>query len=494
LYRERAPDRLISECARIAKECELSETHRANDLSKALRILGGFITNEYNERYFKESIANGATLAISYNSEGAIETFALYYPAGSVPAELFTLHPELEEYSAGYYDLLCSARGASPDASVALNRAIFVTLQHSRTGSVIAINHESNEPAIRASLGMGDRIGGSSTVVRTLNGVTTKYLQISAPVSAHEREQELPGAAVTRARQNVVIQRVRERINPASWGTVSYPTPDELAQMRQLSAAYADKRFYRLSLGVASMTPEAAAKLKGLVARGFFDSLDGLVVVGAGRLAEKRADDWIIRDGDALSTVSAIRERNPRAIPVGMAPYNVAEPSHGLSQKVISPDGVEREMAVLLSEQAQQISVADHSQSLVIKNPVSIDRASEDNLDVWHVEALRAMTLAGHFSEPTFIFGAGGGVIAWEIKTVLKAITDGQLPSGRVVFLKGLGGATDKLADDPEIAQIAGEYKTNTGQDLVTIVDVDSDPQELREALPHVTTAHQSAQ
>ncbi len=485
LYRLEAPDDVLTRGAQLTDQATISERHRINgEFRKAMQGRGGFVTNEYTTDYLRGAIKDGATLAVLRKQDGQIKVFCLFYPSAESVGELRKIHPDLDASRKSYYDVLCCAPGVAPTDSLILNRAIFVALQHSHTEKLISINHESNEASLRAAFGMGD-YPGMYTIVRTVDGITTKYLQITVPVSSRIRSLTNAGTTFTRAEHNHTITRVREEVQPSSSGSITLPSPDELSQMQSLANLFAQKGFYRLSLGVASMSEQARSDLHGLVNQGAFDGMDGLVVVGAGRLAQQHGEHWVIRDVDALSLVNEIRERNSCVTAVGMAPYNIAGPEYGSSRNVIAPDGTECSMAVLVAEQAQEISVADPTSCLVIKNPVTIPTNSTDNMDVWHVEALRAMTFARHFKDPLFVFGAGGGVIAWEIKTVAEAITNGHIPGGRIVLLKGLGGSTDRLAEDKGLQEIAEKHLKTTGKPLVTIIDVHNNPHELRDSLTY---------
>jgi hypothetical protein len=485
IHQGSAPDELLVECARIAKDAELPPDALARDsLAKQFSGGGGLVTNEYTAEYLQRSLSHGAILTVSRTHTGEIEAFSLFYGAGDAPANLVKLHPGLKDPTEAYFDLLCCKRGASPTASLAINRANLVLMQHSATEKFVTITHQNNEPAIRSSLGVGNFINSSGKVIRTIKGSTTAYLVFDIPVSARARATFMRGAPLDRGAQNRVVKSVRAQVVPSGPGLLKVPTPDELSQMRALSVSYGDKTLYRVSLGVASMSPEAKAVVENLIESGVFDDLDGVLVYGAGRLAERRGDSWVIRGGDPASVAAEVSRRNRNIVPVGLAPYNANERAYGTAQPVVTVDGAIAEMAVLQGDgrEAGELSVADHSRGLVIKNPVAIDPARDGNLDVWHVEAMRAMTLANYFERKTFVFGAGGSVVAWELNTALDAIEKGSMPNARVVLMSGLGGATDKLAADPELVNRAGAYEARTGRKLFTVVSV-QEPAQVKEAL-----------
>lgn len=485
VYRGSASDAVLAECARLAKDVELPPDALADGpQGKHFKGGGGLVTNEYTPEYLRRSLAHGAILTVSKTHADDIEAFSLFYAAGDTPADLVQLHPSLKYPTQAYFDLLCCRRGASPTASLAINRANLVLMQHSATEKFVAITHQNNEPAIRSSLGVGNYINSSARVIRTIKGATTGYLEFDIPVSARARAVFLQGAPLDRGSQNLVVKSVRAQVVPSGPGALQVPTPDELSQMRALSESYGDKTLYRISLGVASMSPEAKVVVDGMIEQGVFDNLDGVLVYGAGRLAERKVDSWVIRDGDPASVVAKVARRNREIVPVGLAPYNANEGSRGMVQPVVTTDGSIAEMAVLQADgrEAGELSVADHSQGFVIKNPVAIDSPRDGNLSVWHVEAMRAMTLASYFNRNTFVFGAGGGVIAWEIKTVIEAIENDKLPSAQVVLISGLGGSTDKLAADPELASRAATYKLKQGKDLFTVVSA-REPESVKNAL-----------
>lgn len=485
IHRGSAPDDVLAECALIAKGAELpSDALGSDSLAKQFSGGGGLVTNEYTPEYIQRSLSHGAILAVSRTSAGDIEAFSLFYGPGNAPASLVKLHPALKDPTQAYFDLLCCKQGASPTASLAINRAFFVLMQHSATEKFVAITHQNNEPAIRSSFGSGNFINVAGKVIRTINGITTAYLVFDIPVSARARATFMRGAPLDRSTQNQVVKTVRAQVVPSGPGSLQVPTPDELSQMRALSASYGDKTLYRFSLGVASMSSEAKSIVESLIEGGVFDDLDSVLVYGAGRLAERKGDSWVIRGGDPASVAEKVSRRNRGVVPVGLAPYNANERSHGTTQSVVTLDGAIAEMAVLGGEgrEAGELSVADHSRGAVIKNPVAIDPGRDGNLGVWHVEAMRAMTMANYFERKAFVFGAGGGVIAWEINAVIDAIERGSMPTARVVLMSGLGGSTDKLATDPGLASRAAAYEERTGQKLFTVVSV-GEPERVKEAL-----------
>jgi hypothetical protein len=230
------------------------------------------------------------------------------------------------------------------------------------------------------------------------------------------------------------------------------------------------------------MNSEGTTLLRNLVAQGYLNWIDGVVVTGAGRLAEKRSGTWVLKDSGTLSVIRPLLIKDPEVtVPVGLAPVNRMAPWSSRTEKVLLHGGQEKPMAVLYAdaEASGQISVADTENLTVIKNPVSLPENYEGNLDIWHVEALRSLTLAREFKNPDFIFTAGGGVIDWEIQRVARAIMDGDLPGGRIVLLKGLGGSTDRRAANPEFVGELREYEHNSGRTALVIVDLVVEPERL---------------
>lgn len=251
--------------------------------------------------------------------------------------------------------------------------------------------------------------------------------------------------------------------------------------MRALVAEHGEKPFARLSWGVESLNSEGVLLLQDLTTRGYFDWIGGVVVMGVGRLAEKRSDIWILKDSGTFSVMRPVLKNSDSVVPVGLAPMNRKASWSGRTEEVLLQGHDVMRMAVLYAEaeDSGQISVADTENLTVIWNPVNIPENYEGNIGIWHVEALRALTLAREFSKPDFIFAAGGGIIDWEIQRVARAIVSGELLDGRIVLLTGLGGATDRRAADANLVAELREYEQVSKKSALVIVDLVNNPEAL---------------
>ena len=87
------------------------------------------------------------------------------------------------------------------------------------------------------------------------------------------------------------------------------------------------------------------------------------------------------------------------------------------------------------------------------------------------------------FADQTTIFASGGGTIRWEIEMLAEAAATEPHSRQKIVLLKGLGGSTDKLANDENWIAAQRAKERELGRQFLFIIDADQEPDEVRKEL-----------
>jgi hypothetical protein len=345
VFKNDVPQEVLEQCAAIADSFTKNpDGIHSSDPKTHLNKGGGLITNEYTVEYFRSKLEEGARLVVTSNAEPAVRAYALYYPPEAVPQEIYDLHPAPARSEYGYYDILCAAPFATPTATLAANRRLLLDLQYSETRYLRAIIHESNHPGLKTTFGLGNQISAQRRIVRTLPELgDTVYYEVDFPISPESRSTYLKSANFDRRIQTSAITSLSSRSPSDVEHALLHPSPQERQQMSALVREHGDKPFRRLSWGVESMNSEGTTLLRNLVAQGYLNWIDGVVVTGAGRLAEKRSGTWVLKDSGTLSVIRPLLIKDPEVtVPVGLAPVNRMAPWSSRTEKVLLHGGQEK--------------------------------------------------------------------------------------------------------------------------------------------------------
>ncbi|MCB0336535.1 MAG: hypothetical protein KDD62_09515, partial [Bdellovibrionales bacterium] len=367
------PGSVTLQAANIIKEKTKADSNLI-DKNRSGRIS----TDKYDQAYIKKVLAQGAQLLCFENSQGSIEAVTLYYPPTSFKLIEDQVFPEHKEGDA-LYRVTASRVTSTPAATIALLRAAVSLAQFDATTSLKALISSENLASMKGAL--RDRFVNTGKVITRRADDGTFIRQHLWRMPTHPLARSIPGFSSPGSRKE--IKQYSELVKQLGAGYL-HATDEERRLMKFFASINPLAPFTRLSLGVASMTPEATAQLNNLITQGTFDGFRGVLCTAATREAKKHGDGtWNILERGAHPFIGAlVRKLDSKATVVGLATSDTADSAWGRYIQIETKSGELETFAIAATttEDGSSIDIVDQRLFPTILCPVSIPRNAIDNL------------------------------------------------------------------------------------------------------------------
>jgi hypothetical protein len=446
-------DAIAETCAEIVSPQVVPIETGERELYSQYKSKGGISSDRYTAAYFETALSiGGEILELRDKLKDVIVGFALHYPPEAVTDQLSSLHPILNNNHHGYYGPVSMKEGAAPETgSLMVLRAALISQQYSNTDAMVAIIHQYNEASMKSAL--RDRfepvLADDAHVIskQVGNGLESQLYPWKVAVNPAIREP-LESLVLRDKRQRLGLVREIQ----SQGGGFLHPTQEEFRKMKWVAQLFPESTFFRFSLGVASMTETAQADLRYLVEQGTFDGLKGVFCLASTREATYTEAGWHLNERGPYQMMEYLRGRfDPESYCLGIAVSDGRDRNFGKTIEVLLPDGNRPEFPISFTEteDGTKVTVIDRRKFSVVNSPITFPDKYQGNLGIFHLEQLRAEEFAGLFKRRVFIYGAGGGVNAWDIERLTKKIDENLSDrSTTVLLITGLGGSPDRLTGD----------------------------------------------